>query len=119
MLPVTIDGVWRVAYSAISDPVGDTDPDEIATLRFEDGAVTGFDPFGGIYEGSYTLINGKLKASLTVRSDDPEAVTVFSGIPFPLSIEVEADYRSPDHFSAVVDVNGTHKLAANCRRIEE
>ena len=79
-------------------------------------AITGTDPHGGDYSGAYTVdAYGKLSAQIRVRGYDSDAEPILPGVSFPFDLEVEADYRSPDFFSARGSVEG-HELVVNCRR---
>lgn len=108
-----IDGQWRCTY--VADPE-EHDVEEVALITLKDGVVSGEDPHGGIYSGSYTLDGERFEASLDVTSDDPEAITVFPGVPFPLHVDLEGSFTSPDFFSAIATVNGEHELVLNCQR---
>ena len=48
-----ISGTWLASYNPLTAPVGDPDPDEMATLELRDGRITGLDPFGGMYGCAY------------------------------------------------------------------
>src|SRR4051794_40915470 len=109
-----IEGRWSAGYSAITSPVGNEDAEEIATLELKDGCISGTDPFGGVYEGKYTLSGERFSATIRVSTTDPDAITVFEGLRFPLDIQADAIYRSPDHFSGTGVVNGSNEIVFNC-----
>ncbi len=111
-----INGTWLASYSALTSPVGNPDPEEAAELELKDGRILGQDPFGGMYEGEYTIEGEEWKAQITVKQYDSIAITVFEGVSFPLSIVAAGHYRSPNYFSGQGTVNGIHEIVFNCRR---
>ena len=120
--PLDIQGIWKASYSAqqeLFEP--DTDPDEQATIILEAGNVTGHDPFGGVYQGSYTLDNEKFKATVKVVSSDDEVTTIFEGLDFPFTLDLSGNYTSPDYFSALGKVIERTELSIviNCRRVSD
>lgn len=104
-----LEGRWKARYAQmqrepfVTEEGGD---DEAATIVLSDGMVSGQDPFGGEYSGTYSVQGEHFQARVFVTSRDPTANTIFRGLSFPLELDLSGDHRSPDHFSAVGVVVG-------------
>ena len=115
-----LNGIWKASYSNIeglSDH--DTDAEEQATLKFDEGLLSGDDPFGGKYAGVYSVSEGKFSAKVEVTSPGASAQSIL-GIDFPYTLEFFGDYSSPDHFSVIGKVTGLEiQVVVNCQRVTE
>lgn len=116
---LNMNGTWLANYAALTSPIGEPEPDEAATLELSDGRITGKDPWGGIYDGTYTQSGENWSASIEVTTDDPDAITVFDGVAYPLKVEASGQFRSPDYFSGTGLVNNKHQIIFNCKRLED
>ena len=114
-----IEGTWKAAYAAQeSDFDPNADPDEQATITFENGKLFGSDPYGGIFHGEYSLIEGKFEATINATTNHEDKTSVFEGLDFPFMLHLSGQYSSPDYFSLVGYVVGMpeRKMVINCRR---
>lgn len=119
--PSSIEGNWQVSYSArqeFFEP--DTDVNEQGTINLAFGIVSGFDPFGGLYSGDYSLDDDKFSATVVVTTNDDENETVFAGLNFPFTLEFSGKYLSPDYFSFNGKVVGRQEfeIVISCRRVK-
>ena len=115
-----LNGLWKASYSnveGLSDH--DTDEEEQATLKFDEGLLSGDDHFGGKYAGMYSVSEGKFSAKVEVTSPGASAQSIL-GIDFPYTLEFFGDYSNPDHFTVMGKVTGLEmQVVVNCRRITE
>ena len=118
----TIDGLWRVRYSARQKaPFGNVegDSEEAATILLADGKISGRDPWGYEYSGHYAFHENQLKAFIAASPYRPDAQPIFEGISGPFHLEVTGEYNSPNYFSArgpIVE-EPSEEIVLNCSRV--
>ena len=113
-----IEGTWIANYaSRAHDSSTDIDDEvEKATLVFENGQITGHDPHGGKYDGTYSLNRATLQMAVNITTDDPGAISIF-GLQPPLALNLRGHYSRPDFISLRGQVAGKpFDIVLNCRR---
>ncbi|MFN0141402.1 MAG: hypothetical protein ACKVQW_15110 [Pyrinomonadaceae bacterium] len=81
--------------------------------------MSGHDPFGGKYSGTYDVVGDTFSTHVTVEKTYEEAITIFKDLDYPLKVELSGKYMSPDFFSAAGKVNDVAELVVNCKRIAD
>ncbi len=113
-----VDGTWIANYSSRAHGSFTDIEDEVekATLVLKDGNITGSDPRGGSYEGTYSINRATLQITLHVTTDKASTQSIF-GLPFPLDLALRGHYSRPDFISLRGQVAGKlFEIVLNCRR---
>jgi len=100
-------GVWKAYYVGQGEAAAEPDL-EFCKVNFkESGKLEGFDETGGVYSGYYvvneTIMNIKVHVA---TGPHPDNITIFDTLPFPIDVELDGGFTSPNFFSAKGFVNG-------------
>lgn len=113
-----VEGTWIANYASRAHGSFTDVDDEVekATLILANGQITGRDPRGGNYDGTYSLNRATVLMTLNVTTDKAVAQSIF-GLPFPLGLTLRGHYSRPDFISLRGQVAGKpFEIVLNCRR---
>lgn len=121
---MNIEGNWAVRYARKQDDVfvnEDGEPDEVGDVVLEGGNISGGDPWGGKYVGSYNLDGNAISATVVVTSDEVDHPFIFPNVESPFTLELRGEFNSPNYFSLTGLISGQaeHEIVLNCKRIRD
>ncbi|MBA2339118.1 MAG: hypothetical protein H0V88_01885 [Pyrinomonadaceae bacterium] len=116
-----IDGTWNVRYVVRQQPPFTTeegDADEVAKVILDSGKVSGRDPFGYEFSGEYSLNDETIKALIVATPYQSDAEPIFDDVAGQFILNLEGEYRSPNHFSMAGFIvgNPSQKIVLICNR---